>query len=193
MLAEVRELKERETAQGRALILLGMASRQLEDGAVDAALANLRDAAQAAPDLAEAQYALARALVQARAAGSEAEDALLRAVKLDPRNARYRYEWARLLLARGDRVTALDQLRQAVALQPSLAAAQAEIGTLALEARDWATAASAYRAALAWQTGDAALHRGLAEALEGLGERAEAALERDAAQQLGPARPSPRS
>ena len=65
------------------MILVGMASRQLEDGAVDAALANLRDAVTAAPDLAEAQYARARGAARP-APGSEAEDALLSAVRLDP-------------------------------------------------------------------------------------------------------------
>jgi Flp pilus assembly protein TadD len=158
-LAEVQELKERETSLGRALVLLGMASHQLANGQRDAAVLNLRDAAAAAPDLAEVHYELGRALLRDPARRAEAEDALLRSVELDPRNARFRFEWAQLLVARGDQVAALDQLRQAVELQPSLAEAQRELARLALREHDWTQAAIALRAALAWEQGDAALPR----------------------------------
>jgi tetratricopeptide (TPR) repeat protein len=162
-----------------------MASQQLEQGRRDAAIANLRDAASAAPDLAEAHYRLGLALA-GKGAGHvpEAEDALLRAVRLDPRNARYRYEWARQLLARGDDVAALDQLWQAAELAPSLVPARRELGRLALRRRDWAAAAAALRGVLAWEEGDAALHGDLATALDGLGEHEQAALEREAAKRL---------
>jgi Flp pilus assembly protein TadD len=192
VLDQVSRLKESEAALGRATVLLGLASQQRAAGQPDKALASLKEAAAAAPDLAEAQYRLGLALRE-RADRAGAEEALLRAVKLEPQSSRFRYEWARELAARGDQVAALDQLARAVELQPSLSAAQRELGGLALRAREWTLAARALRAALAWEAGDASLHRDLATALDALGERKEAALEREAAQQLDARRVSPRS
>jgi regulator of sirC expression with transglutaminase-like and TPR domain len=75
----------------------------------------------------------------------------------------------------------LDQLRKAVELQPSLVEAHRELARAALQSKDWTAAASSSRALLAWQSGDAAAHRDLASALEGLGDREGAARERAAA------------
>jgi len=183
-LAEVQRLKELETGLSRAMVLAGMAAGQLEKGDAGAAVANLRDAVAAGPGFAEAHHQLGLALRREPAAPAEAEEAFLRAVQLDPARARFRYEWARLLAARGDTEGALGQLRQAVELQPSLVEAQRELSVLALRSRDWATAASALTAALSWGGGDAAAHRDLATALDGLGQREEAARERAAARKL---------
>ena len=126
-LDEAQRLKEQETALGRAMVLVGIATSQLAKGEKEGAIANLRDAVAAAPEFAEAQYQLGLALRQTSATPAEAEDALLRAVQLDPGRAVFRYEWARSLAARGDTVGAMDQLRKAVELQPSLVEAHREL------------------------------------------------------------------
>src|SRR5207244_3464006 len=120
-LADAQELKRQEAARSRAMLLVEMASKQLDKGEAVAAVASLREAVSTAPDFAEAQYQLGLALRKAPPASTEAgpgEDALLAAVKLDPGHAAARYEWARLLAARGDVVGAVDQLHRAVELQP---------------------------------------------------------------------------
>jgi Flp pilus assembly protein TadD len=201
-LAEVQRLKEQEAGLSRAMVLAGMATGQLEKGDVAAAVVNLREAVGAAPDLAEVHHLLGLGLqrasaspaeaeasappaeAEASAPPAEAEEALLRAVQLDPVRAKFRYEWARLLSARGDTEGALGQLRKAVELQPSLVEAQTELSVLALRSQDWATAASALTAVLSWGGGDAAVHRDLATALDGLGRRDEAAKERAEARKL---------
>jgi Flp pilus assembly protein TadD len=180
-IAEVQRLKEVETRRAQAMVLVEMAARQLENGEAARAVASLRDAVAASPDFADAQYLLGLALQRAGVASAEREEALLEAVRLDPGHAEARYEWARLLAGRGDMVAAVDQLRKAVELQPSLVGAQRELARIALLSRDWATAAAALRAVLAWGERDPALHDDLALALEGLGEREEAARERVAA------------
>ncbi|HEY7516256.1 MAG TPA: tetratricopeptide repeat protein, partial [Vicinamibacteria bacterium] len=183
-LATAQRLKEEEAGLGRAMVLVGMASGQIDKGERAAAVANLRDAVAAAPDFGEAHYRLGLALSKTASSSAEAEDSLLRAVQLEPDHATYRYEWARLLAEKGDTTAALDQLRRAAALQPSLADAHRELGRLALRSRDWGEAAKALRAALVWRPDDASLRRDLAAALDGLGESGEAARERAAAIKL---------
>jgi Flp pilus assembly protein TadD len=184
VLEEAQRLKEQEAELGRAMVLVGLAAGQLEKGETAAAIANLRDATDAAPDFAEAHHRLGLALLRPPERKADAEESLLRAVRLAPDRAAYRYEWARLLAARGDATGALDQLRQAVELAPSLVPAQRELARVALAAREWSTAERALRSALAFGGDDAALHRDLAMALEGLGRTADAARERAAARKL---------
>jgi tetratricopeptide (TPR) repeat protein len=165
-LDEVRRLKERETSLGRALVLVEMAAKQTEKGDAAAAVASLREAVAASPDFADAQYQLGLALRRASAPAAEVEDALLRAVQLDPRHAGARLEWARQLAARGDAVGAVDQLRQAVELQPSLVDAHRELARQARASSDWATAVAELQAVLAWEPQDPTARVDLAAALE---------------------------
>jgi tetratricopeptide (TPR) repeat protein len=182
-LAEVQRRKEQEAGRARAMVLVGAAA-QLGQGEVEAAVGALREAVAAAPDFAEGHYELGLALARADPSSGEAEEALLRAVQLDPGRAEYRFEWARRLRARGDTEGARGQLRMAVERRPSLAPAQRELGALALRARDWATAAGALQAALSWGPADAAAYRDLATALDGLGRGEEAARARTEARRL---------
>jgi Flp pilus assembly protein TadD len=89
-----------------------------------------------------------------------------------------------MLAARGDNEGAMGQLQKAVELQPSLVEAQRELSVLALRSRDWATAATALTAILSGEAGDAAAHRDLATALDGLGRSEEAAREREESRRL---------
>jgi tetratricopeptide (TPR) repeat protein len=155
-----------------------MGGKQTAAGDTAAAAASLREAVQAAPEFAEAWYQLGLALAAAPGASSEAEDALLRAIQLEPGHARARFEWARRVAARGDTVAALDQLARAVELQPSLVDAHRERARLSLAASDWAAAAESLRAAIAWGADEPSVHADLARALEGLGRTEEAARER---------------
>jgi Flp pilus assembly protein TadD len=193
VLAEVQRRKEEEAARSRAMLLVEMASKQLDKGEVGPAVASLREAVAASPDFAEAQYQLGRALRRgpsAAAQTSAAEDALLAAVKLDPRHAAARYEWARLLADRGDLVGAEDQIRRAVELQPSLLAARRERARIALAAHDPTTAVAELQAAVAWEPGDARTRYDLAVALKASGDRREAARELGNARRLDPRLPA---
>jgi Tfp pilus assembly protein PilF len=160
----VQRLKERETALSQAMVLVEMAATQLDRGTAAAAVRSLRDAVAASPDFAEAHYRLGLALRKASAQPGEIEDALLRAVRLDPGHGRARFEWARQLAARGDTVAATDQLRKAVELQPSLVDAHRELAHLAKAAGDWTAAVEELQAVLAWEPQDAAARRELAAA-----------------------------
>jgi Flp pilus assembly protein TadD len=163
--AEVQRLKERETALGRALVLVEMGAGQLDKGDAAAAVASLREAVTVSPDFAEAHYRLGLALQKAAAPPSQVEDALLRAVQLDPAHARARFEWARLLAARGDTVGARDQFRQALSRQPSLVDAHRELARMAAAAGDWPAAVAELQAVVAWEPGDARARRDLTAAL----------------------------
>jgi Flp pilus assembly protein TadD len=191
-LAEVQEIKQQEAARSRAMILVEMASKQMGRGESGAAAASLREAVSASPDFAEAQYQLGLALLRGPATSADAtaaEDALLAAVKLDPGHVAARYEWARLLAARGDLVAAADQLRRVVELQPSLVAARRERARIAMAAHDGATAVGELQAAVAWQPADARTRFDLAAALKATGDAAGAAGELAQARKLDPRLP----
>jgi tetratricopeptide (TPR) repeat protein len=163
-LAEVQRLKERETALSRAMVLVEMAATQLDKGDAAAAVASLREAVAASPDFAEAHYQLGRALRSAAGPPAAIEDALLRAVQLDPGHALARFEWAQQLAARGDTLGAVDQLRKAVELRPSLVDAHRELARRARASGDWATAVAELQAVLAWEPQDARAREELAAA-----------------------------
>ncbi|HUG52277.1 MAG TPA: tetratricopeptide repeat protein [Vicinamibacteria bacterium] len=189
VLADVRRLKDEEAALSRAMLLLDAGVKQLDAGQAAASVASLREAVAAAPAFAEAQYHLGRALGRAGAPPAEAEEALLQAVRLDPGHALARYEWAKALAARGDRVAAVDQLSQAVERQPSLVAAHRERARLAAAAGDWPAALGALQAALAWEPENARTRYDLAVALEAAGAREDAARELAAARRIDPRLP----
>lgn len=188
--AEVQRINAEKGGLGRAMVLMEGAAAQLKKGQRSLAIDQLREAAKLSPDFPEAYYQLGLALAFApgpsspSAGAAEAETAFVQVLKLDPGHAPARFQLGRLLLARGDTEGAGYQFAKAVEAAPSLVDARRERARLALRARDWILAAAELRALLAWAPEDAAAHRELALALDGLGERAEAAREREVAARI---------
>lgn len=95
---------------------------------LERAISHLRAAVELAPELQEAQLALARALAR----GGSHREALrpyARAVELDPQDLQAKRQWARSLAQIGDNALAAQKLREVVEADPSDARARLDLAT----------------------------------------------------------------
>jgi len=132
-------------------------------------------AQSSSPDAAGLAEPLARGRLQASLGADEAaKRAYLDTLKRDPSCLEALLELARLALRSGHRSAAVTCWRQAILCHPQEPAAHVNLGGLLLESGAFEAARAAFSDALALAPELAAAHQGMARALTGLGEPADA-------------------
>ncbi|PYR37059.1 MAG: hypothetical protein DMF90_08105, partial [Acidobacteria bacterium] len=124
-----------------------LAARYLQVGSVEAALAELREAIQLAPQFPDAQYNLGAALL-ARGAKTDAIAAYRRAIELNADYAEAHNNLGVVLESMGDRATAVTHYERAIHIQPHQAGAHYNLANVRLADGAVADAVAHYRQAL---------------------------------------------
>jgi len=93
------------------------------------------------------------------------------AVRLNPRYANYRYNYANALVANGRTDEAVAHYTEAIRLDPDYFNAHNNLGLARASRREFREAAAHFREALRIRSGTAGVHYNLAVALAGLGDR----------------------
>ena len=162
-----------------------LAARYLQVGSVEAALAELCEAIQLAPQFPDAQYNLGAALL-ARGAKTDAIAAYRRAIELNADYAEAHNNLGVVLESMGDRATAVTHYERAIHIQPHQAGAHYNLANVRLADGAVADAVAHYRQALASEPAHAEARAKLADALTRLGQRGEAVAEYRRALDLNP-------
>jgi Flp pilus assembly protein TadD len=115
---EVQRINAEKADFGRMLVLLDSSASLLNNGDINGAIAQRREAAALAPGFAEAQYELGLALRAGDAGSADAELAFRQAITLDPAYARAYSALADVLEKRGDSSGARAARTRASALAP---------------------------------------------------------------------------
>jgi tetratricopeptide (TPR) repeat protein len=149
-----------ETPADRARALLVEVQRHLAAGRLDAAEAAARQAATAAPGVAECHNALGVALRVAERF-DEAAGAYAAALAIDPANARAHNNLGDVHRLRGDHAAAVAAIRQALALDPGHVEAWRNLALCHHALEEHEAAAEALRRALALAPGQVQLHYAL--------------------------------
>ena len=144
---QFKKAKEKEFKVSQLAAQGNKANQYLNSGQPAQAAAVYREMLQMEPDNAHTYYNLALALEAANDTNG-AQEALEKAVSVDPKMALARSELGRVYLARGDVQSAKRWLEQAIALDPQLVPALGNLGVICAQERDTAKAESLFRQAL---------------------------------------------
>ncbi|PYV17865.1 MAG: hypothetical protein DMG21_06940 [Acidobacteria bacterium] len=139
---------------GRSRVLLGSALNHLRNGESEAAVGDLRQAADLSPDYPEVHFQLAMALTQQGSRPSEVEAELRHALELKQDFPQAHFQLGLVLESEGKTAMGLSEIRHAADLAPSLLEAHRKLGEAALKSHDWAGAIAEFSAILAFDGTD---------------------------------------
>jgi Flp pilus assembly protein TadD len=154
----------------------GLGNALLENGNVDEAITQFRDALKIDPNYVEAYDNLGSALVK-KGHITEAIEHFEKAIELQPAYSEAHYNLGNALLQKGRADDAISEFHEALKINPSYAEAHYNLGSALLDKGEIEGAMSEYRKAVTLKPDDAEAHMNLGDALLQLGQVDDATAE----------------